>query len=170
MAKRTNLRLMAVAIMSLLTLSVSAFTAPIGCEIIDLGTLNGRSTYAFAVNNLGQVAGQSGNYAYFWDSQQGMISLGTLSGGVSKGYGINDEGQIVGNSGATTIGWQAFIWDSIHGMRTVGAHSAHDINNKGQVVGGVNAYIWDETSGVTYIGTFGNFLSTQHPGFLTFSR
>ena len=128
-----------------------AFTAPIGCEITDLGTLNGSSSYAFAVNNLGQVAGKSGNYAYFWDSQNGMISLGTLSGGFSKGYGINDYGQIVGNSGSAGS-WQAFIWDSINGMRSVGTHGAQDINNKGQVVGGVSAYIWDEIHGVTFLG------------------
>ena len=74
--------------------------------ITDLGTLGGSLSYAYGINDSGQVVGVSwitGNstsHAFLYDGGN-MIDLNTLlptgSGWVLKSaYGINDSGQIVG--------------------------------------------------------------------------
>jgi len=139
---------------------------PVGSEVIDLSASQIGNSRAFAINNHGQVTGQSGRYAFFWDASEGMQSLGTIRGGVSKGNGINDAGQVVGKTGSADIGWQAFIWDRDGGMRSIGAHGAQAINNHGQVVGGktvslltTNAFIWSQDGGLVSLGTFGGYNS-----------
>jgi probable HAF family extracellular repeat protein len=87
-------------------------------SITDLGTLGGNQSNAFAVNNLGQVAGAALNtipdlytpnfilgssattqaHAFRWTKSQGMQDLGTLGGADSAAFYINDSGQIAGFS------------------------------------------------------------------------
>lgn len=73
---------------------------------------------AFAINNRGQVVGDShGGSAFLWQNGS-RIDLGTLRGGsYSSAFDINDAGQIVGNSNATIqSGTQnythAFLWQN----------------------------------------------------------
>jgi probable HAF family extracellular repeat protein len=79
----------------------------------------GYSASANGINDLGQIAGGSGNYAVLWhnDKKHTVENLGTLPGqGWSTAFAINDAGQVVGWSG-----FVAFIWSRENGMR--------DLNN-----------------------------------------
>src|SRR5713101_554943 len=87
----------------------------------DLGRLGG-SSYAYAINNAGQVVGcyesGAGNFqAFLWTESGGMQDLGTLGGGSSAASGINSEGQVVGWSVTSAGDAHAFLWTAATGMR-----------------------------------------------------
>ena len=66
----------------------------------DLGTLGGSKSFAYAINETGQIVGGSDitddsvYHAVRWQNE-GMLDLGTLGGSESEAFGINDAGQIV---------------------------------------------------------------------------
>jgi probable HAF family extracellular repeat protein len=134
-------------------------------EIHELPTLAGDSrSYALATNDVGQMAGASGNcsaydiHALLW--QDGKVTnLGSLGGKMSNAANdINNLGQVVGYSdlrGDTTM--HGFLWQKSTGMIDLGTlpgdvgSDADGINNKGQVVGGSwdasgngRAYLWQD--------------------------
>ncbi len=139
--------------------------------IIDLGTLNGSYSYAYGVNNRGQVVGISDGFsvtgyfphAFLWDARHGMQDLGTFNGvGGSYAYGINDRGQIVGTSDIDVQGHsRAFLWDRRHGLQDLGAldganSTATAINDRGQAVGSsVDAFLWDRRHGLQDLDSLG---------------
>jgi probable HAF family extracellular repeat protein len=112
----------------------------------DLGSLDGGQSFPRAINDSGQVIGQSsfastatGNQvrAFLW--QDGVMrNLGTL-GTDSMPRALNDLGHIVGWS-ETTTGNHAFVWENGH-MSDLGTLSgclstaAVDINDHDQIVG-----------------------------------
>jgi probable HAF family extracellular repeat protein len=133
-------------------------------KMLDLGTLGGTCGLAMALNNRGQVVGQSNlagdqtAHPFLWD--KGTLSdLGTLGGTFGMPLWINDAGEIVG--GATNQNDQAilaFLWR--HGVMTDlgtvdgdACSTAANINSKGQVVGtsakncmfttDQHAFLWD---------------------------
>ncbi len=123
-----------------------------GSTMNDLGKLAGATySYAYGINNNGQVVGWSGNA--FLYSGGAMTNLGTLpgQGSFSKAFGINDSGQIVG--AAYMLGLnpdpfhsqaRAFIFENntmsnLNSLIDPGSgwtlQEARDINENGQIVG-----------------------------------
>jgi probable HAF family extracellular repeat protein len=122
----------------------------------NLGKLPGYdSSYAFAINDLGQVAGQSAclncslsGHATLWSKTKGsMLDLGVPPGASdSFASGINNVGQVVGSSAPQGANpGHAFVWSQSTGMldlnNLIPANSgwllqqATAINDQGQIVG-----------------------------------
>jgi probable HAF family extracellular repeat protein len=81
-------------------------------SVLDFGVMPGqRDARAVAINNLGQVAGNSGPRGFTWTDAGGFVDIGTL-GGATTVTDINDNGWVTGLSelvpgGATS----AFIYN-----------------------------------------------------------
>jgi probable HAF family extracellular repeat protein len=118
-------------------------------SLVDLGTLGGSGSQAYALNLSGQVAGISdmpGNatqHAFLYSGGK-MIDLGTLSGRtLSCAYGINDLGQVVGSSynysSGEIIDDHAFLYSSgsLTDLGTLGGggSDAFGIDDSGRIVG-----------------------------------
>jgi len=97
-----------------------------------------RSSFALAINNLGQVAGYTSNIED--DAFFNTPGLGNFAG-PGRATGINDSGQVVGYAVLTHNGiQQAFVYNGslpVHGFGTLGGNesTATAINNLRQVVG-----------------------------------
>jgi probable HAF family extracellular repeat protein len=123
------------------------------------GTVNiallGSGTVAFAINNLGQVAGHSDlpgdqtSHPFLWTRQTGMVDLGVLDGdAVGAGLAINNWGDIVGASvtapGPSSGNPRAFLWHKgkmsdlnalIPANSSMYLLTAFSINDAGQIAG-----------------------------------
>jgi probable HAF family extracellular repeat protein len=128
--------------------------------IANLGTLGGNFSSANAINNAGQVVGESetasgGSHAVLWQDGKPQ-DLGTLPrGNSSSASGINNDGQIVGTD-TTSGNNRAFLWQDgkpqdLGTLFGDNFSSANGINNAGQVVGtsstsGTNprAFLWQD--------------------------
>ena len=116
-------------------------------KMVDLGTLGGSCTFTYALNNRGQVVGQSTlsgdqtSHPYLWDGNK-MTDLGTLGGTYGYAAQLNDSGAVVG--AATPEGDQALVafrWKQgeISNLGTLPGNkcsAADAINARGQIVGG----------------------------------
>lgn len=125
----------------------------------DLGTLGGRSSYAWGVNNAGQVTGYSDitgsgsgadrTYHAFLYAGGHMTDLGTLGGSTSYAFGINNAGQVTGYATtAADAAAHAFLYSGgkMIDLGSLGGTSEGlALNNAGHVVG--EAYLADN---VTY--------------------
>jgi len=119
----------------------------------DLGTLGGRHSYGYGINDDGDVTGWSDvtgdsasmtdddsvSHAFVYDGNS-MQSIGTLGGTDSFGRDINNNGWVTGYSEIPPDdNKHAFIYND-NGMQDLGTLGgvnsyAHGINNSGQVVG-----------------------------------
>jgi probable HAF family extracellular repeat protein len=123
-----------------------AMAAPSPLTIIDLGTLGGTPSTAFAVSPSGQVvgfsqiAGDAEIHAFSWTPTGGMLDLGTFGGAVSAAHAVSPSGQIVGISRTAGAGDHAFSWTPTGGMVDLGTLGgnrsvAYAVSPSGQVVG-----------------------------------
>jgi probable HAF family extracellular repeat protein len=144
-------RVVVLAVVVVLGLCSSAALAEVQYTLTPLGTLGGSWSWAFAINDSGQIVGYamtSGDqygHAFLYDGT--MHDLGTFGGTSSAARGINASGQVVGN--AMTSGdaaMHAFLYDgTMHDLGILGAVNpfpglsnrsyALAINDCGQVVG-----------------------------------
>ena len=114
--------------------------------VTDLGALpGGNQSYAFAINNAGQVVGYSWAYdgphhAFLWED--GLMSpLALLPGGSGTiAHDINNLGQIVGaDMSHLAVLWEDGVISDLNGLIPAGSgwtlRSARGINDLGQIVG-----------------------------------
>ena len=124
-------------------------------QIHDLGTLGGATSSAVAMNEWGDIAGNSKvadgtTHAFFFNrTTHKMRDLG-----VGTAVDINNLGQVVGNDAG-----RIFLWGRHAGRRdlgSLGGASAHatDLNDRDQIVGAIdaNAFRWDPRQGLRDLG------------------
>lgn len=118
-------------------------------------------SFAFGINDAGQVVGSSGtcadvtlppvgpggDHAVLWQPNGSVVDLGNLGGGGSANVatGINNTGMVVGNSLAPDGTIHPFLWTSKGGIHDLGAFGGnavltvapccHTINDNAEVVG-----------------------------------
>ena len=138
--------------------------------IQDIGSLGGDFTQPEAINNAGQVVGESQlnktYHGFVWTAGGGMQDLGTLPGYglASHAADINEAGQIVGwaNADMTPAGFpmHAILWTPGVGMQDLGvlagalsSSSANGINDLGQVVGAATSglFVWTSANGMEFL-------------------
>ena len=128
---------------------------PVLYQVTDLGTLGGDTSYAWAINNGGQIVGTSDTgltdasgtplkHAFRYDTS--LHDLGTLPGVTqSVAFAVNASGQIAGYSGKSSVGssgTHAFRYTPGSGFLDLGTFSndvdqsyAFGLNSSGSVVG-----------------------------------
>jgi probable HAF family extracellular repeat protein len=137
----------------------------------DIGVFSEGFTHPAAINNAGQVVGESQvrktYHGFLWTAAGGMQDLGTLStldGLASHATDINESGQIVGSADADLwplgLPTHAVLWTPGAGMQDLwmavdarSNSSANGINDLGQVVGGSTSglFVWTAANGVEFL-------------------
>lgn len=118
--------------------------ADIEYNVVDLGTLGGNYSQAYAINNSGQVVGVAtlaGGQEHAFLYQNGsMVDLGTLGGSYSQATAINNSGVIVGTTADSTGQPLGFIYKNgamtaLPALPNTTIIHVNGINDFGQVVG-----------------------------------
>ena len=133
--------------------SVGLWQASAG-RMISMSPLPGATSYGVhAVNDRGQVVGESGGHAVLWEPPgYAPVDLGTAGGGFARAHEINDDGTIVGTAYyGTGIVSRAVRWSAgDHEVEVLdgggnGESSALAIGDDGTIIGesGSRAVLWD---------------------------
>lgn len=143
-------------------------------EITDLGTLGGTYSLARAINDRGQVVGESETldghrHAFVWSVEEGMTDIGTQGETYSSGADINAVGQVVGQRMNAAERLVPFVWAPEEGMVELATMSgwrnaATGINASAKIVGEIHldsyelhAATWTATEDVVALGVLGAF-------------
>jgi probable HAF family extracellular repeat protein len=145
----------------------NAAHAAVQYTVIDLGTIGGPTSFGGAINNYGEVTGDSSptgsglDHAFLWTPTSPNATTGTihdLGGALSHGFGINAGGQVTGNTNDRAFRWTPTVLNGGTGtMNDVGTPSGmiaqgEGINDNGVVVGvyitdnGGHAFLQDSTT------------------------
>ena len=129
---------------------------------------------------VGQSWSTSGEEAFRWMSNEGMVSLGDLPGGSFESHasGVSADGSVVVGFGDSSRGLEAFRWTSAGGMVGLGdlrgggfSSQAHGASADGSVVvgfgtsaSGQEAFRWTSAEGMVGLGDLpgGGFFSQAH--------
>lgn len=150
----------------------------------DLGTLGGDNSYAFGINNRGQVTGWSyladnvTTHAFIWTAAGGMVDLGVTTGETSSfGEAINASGTVAGGlydgTSDTIFSWRRGVFTTLPPVSTF--DDGHAINDAGYITGrrgigdGVDtdtqAFLWNPARGsVVLLGALPGGLTSQGYG------
>src|SRR5262245_62061441 len=146
--------------------------APTYLDPIDLGTLGGNATRAYAANGA-RIVGASqtadGSVHAFKYEDGALTDLGTLGGSTSWAFAVNAVGAVAGSASLPNdVATHAFLWTADFGMLDLGTlggtySRGSGINDAGQVSGwaqvpgdtSYHAFLWDPTTGMQDLGTFG---------------
>jgi probable HAF family extracellular repeat protein len=139
-----------------------------------LGDLGGGTAHASAINDSGEVVGESSLangaiHAFRWSATGGMQDLGSPQGGTSLATSINSNGEVAGLTYAangSTV--HAFFWSPSTGAVDVGTTNGYTLsyefalNDNGEVVGyeygsgvGFSAFQWTQAAGIQALAGFG---------------
>jgi probable HAF family extracellular repeat protein len=140
--------------------------------MVDLSKPGSGNSRASAINNKGQVVGQSAGHGFFWSPQTGMLDIGTVSSDPRAGSSadvINDAGMVAGSELDSPFNEIVIRWTragGIHGIGTLPSDFtfATDINAAGHIVGespftpgGLpHAFLWTQRNGLLDLGTGSN--------------
>jgi probable HAF family extracellular repeat protein len=153
-----------------------------GTSMVRLSILPGApvdgDAHAFAVNNAGEIVGESvspdrSRHAVLWSPAGWIHDLGTLGGSRSAAVDINASSQIIGSSQiAGNAATHYFLWSSGTGMQDLNATidpaitSVVEINDAGQIVGTYtapggqsHAFRYTPGEGLQDLGTLGGTFS-----------
>ena len=134
----------------------------------DLGTLGGPESFAYDINDLGQVVGGASDASkvivpFVWAKATGMVCVGKMPGAATANgvaSAINKSGQIAGWALNKDKIVHPFRWTAQTGMTDLGnANMAWGINDAGTVVGETYAvnkhwmgFVWTPDKGIRTIG------------------
>lgn len=133
-----------------------------------LGTLGGNSSRADAINEKGQVVGDSYapnglSHAFLWENGI-MRDLGTLGADASSASAIDGNGRVVGDTQVLEGPILAFVWENGRMRRLAGLENGYStatgIDNLGRIVGrygslnSLRAFRWVGGT-LTDLGTLG---------------
>lgn len=130
-------------------------------KITDLG---GNRSFAYSINNKGQIVGESDNLAFVWKNGVKTI-LSTLGGDYSSAKKINECGVIIGDSLTKDGATHAFVCKNgkMVDLGTLGGKNSYavNINDNGQVIGlsettdgKTHSFLW-QNGKMTDLGTLG---------------
>lgn len=140
-------------------------------SLVALPTLGGARTSASAINENGQVTGDSGTtgyaHAFLWSRTAGIQDISAPGSFESRGVALNASGQVAGFFDPCLCQLFAFFWSPATGMENLGAlgggHSfATGINQSTEVVGtyldqnlSQNGFLWTPQDGMQSLTSFG---------------
>ena len=135
---------------------------------IDLGTLGGSTSYAYGVNDSGQIVGESlpagsnSQCAFSWTKAGGMVSLCPQGAAPSRALAVNASGQVAGVMASGSY-VHAFSWTTAGGLVDLGTlggllSNAYALSQAGTVVGYSNT-----TTGETHLALWRDVLAPVAP-------